>query len=91
MPTESITELTTELRTLDPDADDADLEVLREVVGRARVVFLGESAHFTAEFNRIRDRVLRFLVRRMGFSALVLESGLPEGLAVGRWVRGRAG
>lgn len=91
MPTESITELTSELGTLDPDADDADLEVLREVVGRARVVFLGESAHFTVEFNRIRDRVLRFLVRRMGFSALVLESGLPEGLAVDRWVRGGPG
>ncbi|SDR14455.1 erythromycin esterase family protein [Actinopolyspora saharensis] len=91
MPTDSIAEITNPLRSLDPASDDADLEVLREVVGRARVVFLGESAHFTAEFNRIRDRVLRFLVRELGFSALVLESGFPEGLAVDRWVRGGPG
>ncbi|MHA6804052.1 erythromycin esterase family protein [Salinifilum ghardaiensis] len=82
----------TPLRGLDPDSgDDSDLEVLREVVGGARVVFLGESAHFVSEFTRLRDRLTRFLVRELGFSAFVLESGLPEGLLVDRWVRGGPG
>lgn len=92
MPAKSICDVALPLRTVDPaDRDDSDLDVLREVVGDARVVCLGESAHFVSEFYRIRDRVLRFLVRELGFSAFVLESGLPEGLAVDDWVRGGPG
>lgn len=91
MPTESIRDLAVPLSTLDPAEDDSDLDVLRDVIGDARVVCLGESAHFVSEFSRLRDRVLRFLVRELGFSAFVLESGLPEGLAVDRWVRGGPG
>ncbi|MGJ7905468.1 erythromycin esterase family protein [Actinopolyspora sp. H202] len=89
--TNSIADAVFPLRTLDPEEGDADLEVLRDIIGQARVVFLGESAHFTYEFNRVRDRVLRFLVRELGFSAFVLESGLPEGITVDRWVRGGPG
>ena len=38
------------LDTLDPDARLDDLEPLREIVGDARVVAVGESAHFVQEF-----------------------------------------
>lgn len=92
MPTTLLADAATPLHGLDPDAgDDSDLEVLREVVGEARVVCLGESAHFVSEFCRLRDRLTRFLVRELGFSAFVLESGLPEGLVVDRWVHGGPG
>ena len=91
MDTPLLADAATPLHGLEPDADDADLEVLREVVGDARVVFLGESAHFTSEFGRLRDRLTRFLLRDLGFSAFVLESGLPEGLDVDRWVHGGPG
>ena len=88
----TISDVVVPLRTVDPDdRDDTDLQVLREVTGEARVVGLGESAHFTGEFTALRDRILRFLVRELGFSAFVIESGLPEGLAVDRWVRGGPG
>lgn len=92
MSTRPIRELATPLRTLEPAAaDNSDLAALRDVVGQARVVCLGESAHFTSEFTRLRDRVLRYLVSELGFSAFVLESGLSEGLAVDRWIRGGPG
>lgn len=92
MPVMSLAESVTPLHGLKPDlSDDSDLDVLREIVGEARVVFVGESAHWVSQFCRLRDRLTRFLVREMGFSAFVLESGLPEGLAVDRWVRGGSG
>jgi erythromycin esterase len=88
----SIRDVAVALRTVDPaEPDDSDLAVLREVVGGARVVCLGESAHFVSEFYRLRDRMLRFLVRDLEFSAFVFESGLPEGLTVDDWVRGGPG
>ncbi|MBS1675397.1 MAG: erythromycin esterase family protein [Actinobacteria bacterium] len=76
------------LRTLDPDEeDDADLEPLREIIGDARVVAIGESMHRSHEFLALRHRVFRFLHRRAGFTALVTESGLPEGGRVDDWIR----
>ena len=81
------------LRTVDPDEDDdADLEPLLGIVGDARVVAIGESMHRVHEFFALRDRVFRFLHRRAGFTALVTESGLPEGRRVDEWIRtGRGG
>jgi len=76
------------LRTLDPDEDDdADLEPLLDIVGDARVVAIGESMHRVHEFFTLRHRVFRFLHRRAGFTALVAESGLPEGRKVDDWIR----
>ncbi|MGH3488110.1 MAG: erythromycin esterase family protein [Actinopolymorphaceae bacterium] len=80
------------LRTLDPsDEDVSDLEPLREIVGDARVVAIGESTHRMHEFYQVRHRLVRFLVAEMGFTAFVMESGFPEGLAVDAWVRGGHG
>lgn len=80
------------LRTLDPGDDDVrDLEPLRDIVGDARVVAIGESTHRVHEFYQVRHRLTRFLVRELGFTAFVMESGFPEGLAVGDWVLGGPG
>jgi erythromycin esterase len=80
------------LRTLDPaDPDVSDLEVLRDLVGTARVVSIGESSHGVREFYQLKNRLLRFLVSELGFTAFVMESGFPEGLAVNDWVLGADG
>ncbi|MFE6995150.1 erythromycin esterase family protein [Microbacterium sp. NPDC057659] len=76
------------LRTLDPDdPDDSDIEPFLEIIGDARIVAIGESMHRVHEFLALRHRLFRFLVRRAGFTALVMESGQPEGLRVDRWLR----
>jgi erythromycin esterase len=80
------------LRTLDPDDEDfSDLEPLRDVVGDARVVAIGESAHRIHEFYQLRHRLTRFLVRELGFGAFVMESAFAEGLAVNDWTTGGPG
>lgn len=72
---------------VDPDdVDDAGLRPLLDLIGSSRVVALGESMHRTHEFLAWRQRILRFLVEHAGFTALVIESGFPEGAAVDRWV-----
>ncbi|TCO59803.1 erythromycin esterase family protein [Actinocrispum wychmicini] len=85
-------ENTDPLRSIDPEtADYADLEPLRDIVGDARVVAIGESTHRVHEFYQIRHLVTRFLVDEMGFTAFVMESGFPEGWAVNDWVLGGDG
>jgi erythromycin esterase len=79
------------LDTVDPDAPLDDLEPLAKLVGDARVVAIGESAHHIREFTRWRHRALRFLAEQCGFTVFAMESGFSEGLAVDAWVRGGAG
>ncbi|MEV4116117.1 erythromycin esterase family protein [Nonomuraea sp. NPDC049695] len=80
------------LSTLDPAGPLDDLAWLDEAIGDARVVAIGESAHYNGEFYRLRHRVLRYLAERHGFGAYAMESGFVEGWQVDDWVRdGEAG
>ncbi|MGK4578921.1 erythromycin esterase family protein [Kitasatospora sp. HPMI-4] len=79
------------LRTLDPAGPLDDLEWLDEAIGDARVVAIGESAHYNGEFYRLRHRLLRYLAERHGFSAYAMETGFAEGWLTDDWVRGGEG
>jgi erythromycin esterase len=58
------------------------------VIADARVVAIGESAHYNGESYRLRHRLCRYLVERHGFGAYAMESGFVEGWSVDEWVRG---
>jgi erythromycin esterase len=79
------------LRTLDPAEPLDDLGWLDQAIGDARVVAVGESAHYNREFFQLRHRLLRYLAERHGFSAYAVESGFAEGWLADAWVRGSEG
>ncbi|MFD0662204.1 erythromycin esterase family protein [Thermocatellispora tengchongensis] len=76
------------LCTLDPAAALDDLEWLDETIGNARVVAIGESAHYNRESYELRHRLLRYLTERHGFGAYAMETGYTEGWQADAWVRG---
>ncbi|NKY46629.1 erythromycin esterase family protein [Nocardia cerradoensis] len=76
------------LTHLDPDGPLDDLEPLRAIIGAARVVAIGENSHFITEFQQMRQRLLRFLVERCGFTVLAFEFGFSEGLLLDDWAQG---
>ncbi|MFC4112872.1 erythromycin esterase family protein [Nonomuraea zeae] len=76
------------LTHLDPQAPLDDLEPLRELVGTARVVAIGENSHFITEFSQLRQRILRFLAERCGFTVLAFEYGFSEGFPLDAWAQG---
>ncbi|GAA1653176.1 hypothetical protein GCM10009733_058060 [Nonomuraea maheshkhaliensis] len=76
------------LAHLDPEAPLDDLEPLRDLVGDARVVAVGESSHFITEFSLLRRRILRFLAERCGFTVLAFEYGFSEGFPLDAWAQG---
>lgn len=65
------------IRSIDPSATDGDMQALEHIVGDAVLVCLGESRHDIHEQFLLKDRMIRFLVREMGFRAFVLEASLP--------------
>ncbi|MFI6316798.1 erythromycin esterase family protein [Nonomuraea sp. NPDC050556] len=62
-------------------------QLVREMVGDARVVAIGEGAHNITEFYDLKHQLLR----ELGFPAFVMESGFPEGLDVDAWIHGAPG
>ena len=69
--------------------DAVDLDGLLERIGSSSVVLLGEATHGTSEFYRMRDRITRALVERLGFTAVAVEADWPDASLVDRFVRSR--
>ncbi|MEU6019476.1 erythromycin esterase family protein [Streptomyces sp. NPDC047515] len=76
------------LTHVDREAPLDDLEPLRAIIGEARVVAIGENSHFINEFAVMRERILRFLVERCGFTVLAFEYGFSEGFPLDAWAQG---
>ena len=66
------------LRTLDAGTGFADLAPVKPILINARIVGLGESTHGTSEFQRVKHRLLEFLVREMGYTAFALEAAYSD-------------
>lgn len=58
----------------DPTLSHRDLEPLRQIVGRAEIVALGESFHTSGGYYEMKHRVFRYLVERLGFRVFAIES-----------------
>jgi erythromycin esterase len=80
-----------ELTTLDPRAGHTGLDFVAGLVGDARVVAIGESTHYTHEFYLLRHRLTRYLIERLGFTAIAFESGFSEAFATDDWIGGGPG
>ncbi|MCK5378569.1 MAG: hypothetical protein KAJ78_04160 [Acidobacteria bacterium] len=74
------------LESLDSSAAGTDLEPLRETLGSARLVGLGESRHDTREQLLLKGRLVRHLIEDLGFRALILEESLPHAESLDRYV-----
>jgi erythromycin esterase len=79
------------LQDSDSATSAADLQPLKKMLGRARVVALGEPAHGVHEPIAFRNRLFRFLVENCGFTAIVLEAGLAESKPAADFVAGDGG
>ncbi len=74
------------LKSLGTSATAADLEPLRETLGSARLVGLGESRHDTREQLLLKGRLVRHLIQDLGFRALILEESVPHAQSLDRYV-----
>jgi erythromycin esterase len=67
----------TAIRTIDPaDENFADLQGLKQAIGKSRVVMLGEQSHGDGSTFKAKSRLVKFLHKEMGFDILAWESGL---------------
>ncbi|HEX9990951.1 MAG TPA: erythromycin esterase family protein [Chloroflexia bacterium] len=74
------------LNTTEPNDDFSDLMHLKQFIGSARIVSLGEATHGGREFFTMKHRLLRFLVKEMGFTLFGMEEGWAESLSASDYV-----
>ena len=64
----------------------ADLQPLKDVIGDAKIVSLGEATHGTKEFFQMKHRLLELLVTEMGFTHFSIEANMPETYKMNEYV-----
>lgn len=79
-------ELAISFDTAEPESGFADLTSLREMVGDARIVALGEATHGTSEFFTMKHRLTEFLVIEMGFTIFAVEAPWPATKVINHYV-----
>jgi erythromycin esterase len=77
--------------TVESTSNDSDLLPLESAIGSARMVALGEPMHGAHEPLAFRNRLFRFLVERMGFTAIAVESGFTESISARSYIEGGEG
>jgi erythromycin esterase len=70
----------------EPDADDKDLGFLKDMVGNARIVSLGEGTHGTQGFFTMKHRIIKYLAEKMDFTVFAIEANMPEAQKVNNYV-----
>ena len=71
----------------DPSAPLAELEPLRAKVGNATMVGLGEGTHGTREFQRMKHRLIKWLVSEMGFSHFGIEASFSSAFMFDHYIQ----
>ena len=85
--TQYIAERALRFDTVEPESGFEDLHFLRDLIGDARVVALGEATHGTHEFFRMKHRIFEFLVEEMGFTNFAIESSPSGADRINRYVQ----
>ena len=81
-----IRENATSIETVEAERGFADLARLKEVIGGARIVSLGESTHGSREIFQMKHRLMRYLAEEKQFTVFAIEANMPEARRVNAYV-----
>src|SRR5262249_9386976 len=70
------------LASAEPGTPFDDLAPLRAMLGRARVVSMGEATHGTREVFKLKHRLIEYCVSELGFTIIAFEANYGSMLAV---------
>lgn len=72
--------------SVEPGASHEELMPLKKMIGKRRIVALGEGTHGTSEFFKMKHRLTRFLAEEMDFTIFAIEANMPEARKVNHYV-----
>ena len=76
------------LTSVEPGTGGNDLDGLKDIIGEARIVLLGESQHMMHEQYLLKHRIIRFLVEAMNFNHVAIEDSFYGTIAINDYING---
>jgi erythromycin esterase len=74
------------LNTVEAGSGFEDMQPLKDVIGDARIVALGELPHLTREFYQVKHRMVEFLVTEMDFTLFAIEGTFAGALELNDYI-----
>ena len=75
-----------EIETLELTEQQNDLGQLKQIIGNAQVVCLGENRHDIHEQFLLKHRFIKYLVEELGFTTFILEASLPYSNQINEYI-----
>ena len=75
------------LKTIDPSKTFDDLKPLKNMIGSAQYVGLGENTHGSSEIFTMKFRLVKYLVTEMGFTNFGMEEDWGNGLKLNEYIQ----
>jgi len=79
------------IKSLELQDNQSDIEPLNRIIGNATVVCLGESRHDIHEQVALKNRLVKYLVEKMGFTTFILEASLPYSEKINEFIKNGIG
>ncbi|WP_316765861.1 erythromycin esterase family protein [Pedobacter frigiditerrae] len=78
------------INTLAPDSSFDDIDFLSGVLREKKIVALGEATHGTKEIFVYKDRLVRYLVAKLGYRAITFEADFSGLEVIDNYINGKA-
>ena len=75
------------LKTVDMNSSEEDLAPLKDLTMNAKIVALGEVTHGSSEIYRMKDRIIKYLVEKEGFTIFSIEGCLAEAYRINKYIK----
>lgn len=76
----------TKIKTVQAENGFDDLQPLKQMIGNARIVGLGENTHGSSEVFKMKHRLIVFLATEMDFTIFSIEADMPEAYKLNDYV-----
>ncbi|NQX61374.1 erythromycin esterase family protein [Paenibacillus qinlingensis] len=76
-----------QLKSLDPKQPLNDLKPLKDMIGNANFVGLGEATHGSSEIFMMKHRLVKYLVTELGFTNFGIEEDWGNGLKLNEYIQ----
>lgn len=74
------------LESFDMNYDYEDISSLKEIIGNAKIVALGEVSHGSSEIFKMKGRIIKYLVERAGFNVFAIEASMPDAYKLNKYI-----
>lgn len=74
------------IKTVQAETGFEDLQPLKQIIGNAQIVGLGENTHGSSEVFKMKHRLVEFLATEMGFTIFSIEAFMPDAYKLNDYV-----